>query len=183
MKIQPTLHISIALLKFRVGNTYDDKNSLRGWKSPKAKRFITVQGSVALYTMSADFDGGSSINVNHNAVQDQLQLDNSSKPFNFIWVPCSSRGTVVKVDTLTGAILGEYRSGPRNRSMRDPSRTTVDKDGSVWLSNRENIGPHGHGTIVHIGLAENNQCKDCNGIPGIQTSTGVGNSTNTNLKE
>ena len=56
----------------------------------------------------------------------------------------------------------------------NPSRTTVDKDGSVWLSNRNDIGPNGRGTIVHIGLNENNQCEERNGIPGIQTSTGLG---------
>ena len=49
----------------------------------------------------------------------------------------------------------------------------VRKDGSVWLANRENVGPNGFGTIVHIGLLENNQCEDRNSIPGIQTSTGL----------
>ena len=50
----------------------------------------------------------------------------------------------------------------------------MDKDGSVWLSNPNNIGPNGRGTIVHIGLIENNQCEDRNGSPGIQTSSGLG---------
>ena len=125
------------------------------------------------YTANADFDGGASINVNHVDVADQLQLDSKSEPFNFIWVACSGRGTVVKVDTITGTILGEYRSAPDDLSG-NPSRTTVDQDGSVWLTNRADIGPNRRGTVVHIGLLENNQCEDRNGQPGIQTSTGLG---------
>jgi sugar lactone lactonase YvrE len=125
-----------------------------------------------VYTSDADFDNGSSINVNHNAVQDELQLDSTSEPFDFIWIACSGRGTVVKVNTLTGEIKGEYRSAPDNL-YGNPSRTTVDQDGSVWLSNRNDIGPNGGGTIVHVGLLENNQCEDRNGDGIIQTSTGL----------
>ena len=77
------------------------------------------------------------------------------------------------MDTVTGAILGQYRSAPGSRSG-SPSRTTVDKDGSVWLSNRANNGPHGNGTVVHIGLLENNQCEDRDNDGIIQTSTGLG---------
>ena len=44
-----------------------------------------------------------------------------------------------------------------------------------------NIGPNGHGTIVHIGLIENNQCEDSNGSPGIQTSTGLGETSHLGL--
>ena len=164
MKIQLA---SIALLKFCMGN----EHYLTGRKNSKVGRSLAIQGSVVLYTTNADFDSGSLVNINYND-RDELKLDNSSEPFNFIWVACSSRGTVVKVDTLNGTILGEYSSAPR--SDGSPSRTTVDKDGSVWLANRADIGPQGGGTIVHIGLAENNQCEERNGIPGIQTSTGLG---------
>jgi len=132
-----------------------------------------LKAVVKSYTLDVDFQTGSSININHDDVHDQLQLDSKPEPFNFIWVACSYRGTIVKVDTLTGAILGEYKSAPRTDG--NPSRTTVDKDGSVWLSNRNDIGPNaGNGTIVHIGLLENNQCEDRNGDNVIQTSTGLG---------
>jgi streptogramin lyase len=130
----------------------------------------TVQGSFKQYTVDADFQGGTLINVNHN-IHNQLQLDSSSKPFNFIWV---ARGTVVKVDTLSGAILGEYLFGPNNAGWGNPSGIAVDTDGSVWLANSNNIGPHGCGTIVHIGLNENYQCEDRNSDSVIQTSTGIG---------
>lgn len=74
------------------------------------------------------------------------------------------------MDTDTGGILGTYRTSPSSQGWGNPSRTAVDSDGSVWVANRENIYD-GQGSIVHIGLLENNQCEDRNGIPGIQTST------------
>jgi hypothetical protein len=114
------------------------------------------------------------VNVNYKDGANQLQLDKKSAPFNFIWVACSGRGTVVKVDTKTGKVLGEYRSTPESQGWGDPSRTTVDLDGSVWLTNRADVGPDGFGTIVHIGLKENNQCEDRNSSGIIDTSTGLG---------
>ena len=102
----------------------------------------------------------------HNNV---LQLQEDSWPFNFIWIAASARNTVVKVDTITGQILGEYRSGPISAGPGNPSRTTVDSDGSVWMANRA----HNPGMIIHIGLVENNQCEDRNGNGVIDTSTGL----------
>ena len=55
-------------------------------------------------------------------------------PFNFIWVPISNKGLVVKVDTDTGAIAGTYHTSPSSHGLGDPSRTTVDGDGSVWYA-------------------------------------------------
>ncbi|KAL3800251.1 hypothetical protein ACHAWO_013833 [Cyclotella atomus] len=120
------------------------------------------------YTTDTDFDRGISVNVNHDDTNDQLQLDSEATPFNFIWIPISNLNLVVKVDTDTGDILGTYRTAPAGASG-DPSRTTVDRDGSVWVANRA-ANP---GTIVHIGLKENNQCQDRNSNPGIQTSNGT----------
>lgn len=125
------------------------------------------------YTLDADFDEGTLVNVNHQApYNDQLQLNDSGEPFNFIWVAASARGTVVKIDTLTGAVLGEYLSAPNGRS-RNPSRTTVDANGNVWSGNR-NEASGGQGSVVHIGLLENGQCEDRNGNGIIETSTGLG---------
>ena len=114
----------------------------------------------------ADWEQGTPINIE---IRDVLQLQSDSQPFNFIWIAASGRGTIVKVDTITGQILGEYRSGPISAGFGDPSRTTVDSDGSVWLANRA----HNPGTIIHIGLVENNQCDDRNGNGVIETSTGL----------
>lgn len=62
-----------------------------------------------------------------------------------------------------GAELGRYRTGPGNGN---PSRTTVDQDGNVWVGNRNN------NTITKVGLLEFGQCVDRNGDGAITTSTG-----------
>ena len=130
-------------------------------------------GNPATYTYDADFDEGTLINVNHNSPNnDQLQLNEAGEPFDFIWVAASARGTIIKIDTLTGEILGEYLSAPDGRG-RNPSRTTVDANGNVWAGNRaESSG--GKGSVVHVGLLENCQCVDRNGNGVIDTSTGLG---------
>jgi hypothetical protein len=123
------------------------------------------------YSGDADFEEGVLINVNHdypgrllrNAVED-------TAPLPYIWVAASNRGTVVRIDTDTGTVLGEYRTAPSQHYVPDqngtsfsrsnvtssPSRTTVDLDGSVWLANRgDNIYPAFEvykGSVVKIGL-------------------------------
>ena len=124
------------------------------------------------WTENADFDEGTLINVTYDPVPDQLQLVDQGEAFNFIWVAASDRGTIVKIDTVTGDVLGEYHSAPLGRGL-NPSRTTVDANGNVWAGNRnENSG--GKGSIVHIGLEENGQCVDRNGNGVIDTSTALG---------
>ena len=108
------------------------------------------------YTLDADFDEGVLINVNHDAPNnDQLQLDTTApEPLPFIWIACSARGTVVRVDVNTGQVLGEYRTAPQGRGL-NPSRTTVDFEGNVWTANRNEvdfIGDVRHGSAVKIGL-------------------------------
>lgn len=117
------------------------------------------------YTDDADFDAGQLINVVH-ATPGQLQLDSTTKAFGFIWVAVSTKGTAVKIDTTTGKVLGEYRTAPQGQPT-DPSRTTVDKNGNVWVANRAG------NSIAHFGLLENNQCVDRNGNGVIDTSTGL----------
>ncbi|MBN1210666.1 MAG: hypothetical protein JXB05_37810 [Myxococcaceae bacterium] len=104
-----------------------------------------------------------------NVIRDdgQIRLDDTTRAFNFIWVAVSSKGTVVKLDTETGKVLGEYWTSP-TKQAKDPSRTTVDKNGNVWATNRNG------NSVVHIGLVENGQCVDRNGNGVIDTSTGQG---------
>src|SRR4030042_271862 len=101
--------------------------------------------AVRTYTENADFDEGAAINVVHG-VPGQLQLDDTTKAFPFIWVAASARGTIVKIDTDTGEVLGEYYSSPDGRG-RNPSRTTVDKNGNVRAGNR-NESAGGKGAVV-----------------------------------
>ena len=132
-----------------------------------------LTGVPATYTIDLDFDDGALINVNHDSPNNnQLQLNARGEPFNFIWVAASARGTIIKIDTLTGQILGEYLSAPAGR-LRNPSRTTVDANGNVWAGSRdEAVG--GRGSVVHVGLEENGQCVDRNSNSVIDTSTGLG---------
>jgi streptogramin lyase len=125
------------------------------------------------YTVDADFDEGLLINVNHNAPNNhQLQLNDAVTPLPYIWIALSGRGTIAKVNTQTGVVLGEYLSAPNGRS-RNPSRTTVDLNGNVWVGNRDEASG-GKGSVVQIGLRENFQCVDRNGNGVIDTSTGLG---------
>ena len=117
-----------------------------------------------VYTLNNDFDQGSLISVTHSTA-DQLQLDDTTRSFNFIWVAVSTKGTVVKINTETGAIIGEYHTAPAGQPT-DPSRTTVDQNGNVWATNRAG------NSVVHIGLVENGQCVDRNNNGTIETSTG-----------
>lgn len=134
----------------------------------------------ATYTSSEDFAEGTSINV--TTAGGELRLSETVEPFPFIWVAVSTKGTVVKIDTRTGAVLGEYKSSPDGMA-RDPSRTTVDKNGNVWVSNRAEgnyvptppVGFNNYmGSVAHIGLEQNGQCQDRNGNGVIDTSRGYG---------
>lgn len=85
--------------------------------------------------------------------------------FPFIWVANSGEDTISKVDTRTGQELGVYRTAPLGASS-NPSRTTVDQDGNVWVGNRSS------NTIVKVGLKEFGQCVDRNNNGVIDSSTG-----------
>lgn len=146
-----------------------------------------LTGTPATYTLDNDFDEGTLVNVNHdNPNNNQLQLNSIATPFHFIWVSISSKGTIVKIDTDTGLVLGEYRTAPSGRGL-NPSRTTVDNNGNVWATNRDENGlvlanaiapgvptvDRYMGSVLQIGLEENNQCIDKNNNGVIDTSTGL----------
>ena len=108
------------------------------------------------YTFDADFAEGELVNVNYDDVPDQLQLNQTVTPFPFVWVACSYRGTMVRIDANTGQIYGEYRTTPEtiwdHGDGVGPSRTTVDRYGNVWVGNRnDNLGGT-NGSITRVGL-------------------------------
>ena len=139
---------------------------LRLWKIMRSDQpciFVIVAALICLlssssanaatrtYTLDADFDEGILFNLNHDVPNNnQLQLNATSTPFPFIWIACSSRGTVVRLDVNTGTVLGEYWSSPAGRG-KSPSRTTVDLFGNVWTGNRAETSG-GSGSAVKIGL-------------------------------
>jgi RHS repeat-associated protein len=118
------------------------------------------------YTLDADFSAGSLVNMTQG-VPHQLQLDDTAKTLNFIWVAVSSKGTIVKINTETGTVLGEYLTSPAGQP-KNPSRTTVDQNGNVWATNRDG------NSVLHVGLVENGQCVDRNNNGVIDTSAGFG---------
>ncbi len=147
---------------------------------------FALPGNPGIYTLDADFNEGTLVNLILDP-SDQLQLDDTATPFNFIWIAVSSEGTVVKIDTQTGLVMGEYHTAPQGMG-KNPSRTTVDNNGSVWVANRNESGfvaedaiesgippfNMNMGSAVHIGLLENGQCEDRSGNGVIETSTGLG---------
>jgi sugar lactone lactonase YvrE len=128
-----------------------------------------VSGADVTYTSDADWDQGTLVNTNHTAPNsNQLQLNEDTSTFPFIWVALSARGTIAKIDTRDGTILGEYSTTSDLDQSHNPSRTTVALDGSAWAGNRN------QSSAIHVGLKEANQCVDRNGNGVIDTSTGYG---------
>lgn len=129
------------------------------------------QGSCStVYTLNSDFDQGNLVNVNHDT-PNQLELNAQTAPPPFIWVACSQRGTVVRIDVANGNIIGEYKTAPDGRS-KNPSRTTVDLYGNVWVGNRDeasSIKIDGvtlpRGSVVKIGVTIGGTRCDADGTP------------------
>ena len=109
-----------------------------------------VNAGPITFTTDADFGTGVFSSTNRNAPPgDAVKLnDGIVTPYDFIWMALSGRGTAVRVDTNTGAILGEYYTSP-NGMGRNPSRTTVDLNGNVWVGNRNESGS-GWGSVTKI---------------------------------
>jgi hypothetical protein len=86
--------------------------------------------------LDTDFDQGTLVDVNHDAPNNnQLQLNRVDTFFPFVNIAASDRGTAIRIDVNTGATVGEWLTAPAGRA-RNPSRTTVDKLGKVWVANR-----------------------------------------------
>lgn len=126
----------------------------------KATNFMqvaVVPAGARTWTFDADFEEGTLLNVNYDEVPDQLQLNLTIEPFPYVWVACSDRSTVARIDVNTGQVLGEYRTTPEPRGNGNPSRTTVDKHGNVWVANRNDDyywygGSNYGGSITRVGV-------------------------------
>ncbi len=126
---------------------------------------VAAAVSSRTYTLDADFDEGVLVGVEHTTVHDQLQLSKEAVTLPFLWVP-NNEGTVSKIDSETGNELGRYRVAPPEGPVwgGNPSRTTVDLQGSCYVGNRQ------AGTVVKIGLSELGQYVDRNGNGTCETS-------------
>ncbi|MDD4348975.1 MAG: Ig-like domain-containing protein, partial [Opitutales bacterium] len=118
------------------------------------------------YTTTEDFSTGVSQNLDSGRV-DEIAVSNETREFGSIWIAASGKGTVYRLDTDTGTVIGEYHSAP-NGQPKNPSRTTVDYDGGVWVGNRNGS------SVVHIVTPESGLWVDRNGNGVCDTSTGIG---------
>lgn len=130
---------------------------------------LLTQSAIAgtyTYTTQADWQGGLNTNTNSNEPPiGHVKLnDNIVTPFNHIWVAASGRGTVIRIDTDTGVVQGEYYTAPTGL-QRNPSRTTVDANGDVWVGNRNEGGSSLGGSVAKISAS----------ATGASTSTGTWN--------
>lgn len=93
--------------------------------------------------------------------QGQIVIDSKQISLNlkFIWIANSPQNTVSKVDCKTIQEVGRYPV------CSDPSRTSVDLEGNVWVACR------GDGQVAKI-MAEKKNCIDKNSNGAIETSTG-----------
>jgi hypothetical protein len=118
------------------------------------------------FTSTADFMDPHAYWININTTgTDQLTVRGSPKPLPYLWAALSGlqRGTIVRIDTENGVVVGEYQSVPGGRS-RNPSRTTVDVFGNVWCGNRdETYGDRG--SVVKIGLVVGGRRVAADGTP------------------
>ncbi len=110
-----------------------------------------VVGVNVLYTTDADFDSGTLTDVNHDSPNNnQLQLDRTQTFFPYVNIAASARGTMIRIDVDSGAIVGEWFSAPSGRG-RNPSRTTVDRLGNTWFTNRDESSG-GRGSVTRVGV-------------------------------
>ena len=159
-------------------------------------------GGIKKYTNDSDFSEGLKLSVN-TGISGSLRLDQPNQPLPFISIPCSGRGTLVRININTGEVVGEYLTAPADMK-KNPSRTTVDKFGNTWVTNRDEDGILNGvqmGSITRIGITLGgtrtneagqadpngqylkppflyNTCVDRNGDGLIRTSKGMGNILN-----
>ncbi len=114
-------------------------------------------GSTNEWNLNSENSTGLGIS-NGNLVLDQTQISLNLK---FIWIANSPNNTVSKVDCKTVKEVGRFSV------CKDPSRTSVDLEGNVW------VGCRGDGGVAKI-MAETKNCVDKNGNGIIETSTTAG---------
>ena len=100
-----------------------------------------------------------------SGVYDQLQTPRPVD-FDFVWIPVFTKGTVVRLDTDTGRVLGEYRLTPDNIDAPYASRTAIDSKGNCWIANERT------NTVVMIANPNGADWIDKNHNGRLDTSSG-----------
>lgn len=140
-----------------------------------------AQFNLGTYTVDADFEKGVMFNVQHDdPAHDQLQLEAKLTTFPTMWIANAGEDTVSKIDTTANVELARYRTwfGPEGEpgfndhynqawSGAAPSRTAVDREGNVYVANRQ-FESNRPATVVKI-LASGGIDRNGNGV--IDTSS------------
>jgi hypothetical protein len=102
-----------------------------------------------------------------------LVLNSDLTRMNFLWVANSGEGTVSKIDVTADppVEVGRFHTGI-DENNADPSRTSVDLIGDVFVANRARNYPAGAGDISSLTkiAALEERCIDRNGNGAIETS-------------
>jgi hypothetical protein len=107
---------------------------------------------------------GFTINL-ETTVQAYLQIKPTAQttPLPYVNVASSGRGTVARIEVPNqwnpslpvSRVAGEYYTTPGSlnddHGTGNPSRTTVDRYGNVWVGNRD-VGAAGYGSVTKIGV-------------------------------
>ena len=107
---------------------------------------------------------GFMINLHRDPITGYLTIQPTASTATppFVNVANSGRGTVARIEvpnqwdpSLTSSrVVGEYYTTPNGGQAYgpgDPSRTTVDRYGNVWVANRS-VGDYGTGSVAKIGV-------------------------------
>lgn len=81
----------------------------------------------------------------------QLKPEVETVAWPYIAIANSGRDTITRIDVNTGDAVGEYKSRPDGKDG-NPSRTTVDAFGNVWVGNRNEGIADGKGSVTRVGL-------------------------------
>lgn len=136
------------------------------------------QNSCWTYTTADHFAVGHAFNL--TPVVDPtgetcLTLNDDVRTWPFIGVACSGRDTIVRIAVQNlpqfglseGDVLGEYLTRPNGLSG-NPSRTSVDPFGNIWVGNRAEGSPVNNvpmGSMTRVGLVLGGTRTDASGNP------------------
>ncbi|WP_415898195.1 PKD domain-containing protein [Neptuniibacter sp. QD57_21] len=94
----------------------------------------------ATYTLDADFSQGILNGLNYDVIADQLQINENATTFPLLWIANASEASVSKLNTDSNCETARYKTwfvgGGSPWAGAAPSRTAVDADGNVYVSNR-----------------------------------------------
>jgi len=120
--------------------------------------------------MEVGLEEGAHTNVHVEARgEPRLELDTFELRYNRLGVATlhgggQDTGTIVLVDTDNGVVLAEYRTAPEGQAS-NPSRTSYDSQGNLWVGNRDIERVENISSVVKIGYVIGGTRCDSEGQP------------------